>query len=299
MTRVAVTGASGLIGSALVRSLRTDGHEVLTLVRRPPRTPAEVRWDPARQWVDAAGLAGCEAVVHLAGANIGGHRWTDAYKKELRDSRVHGTGALAEALASLAEPPRVLLSGSATGFYGDTGDREADEDAPPGRGFLAGLCVDWEEATGAAREAGIRTVLLRTGVVLSRRGGAVGKVLPLFRLGLGARLGNGRQYWSCIALRDHVAAVRHLMNSPDVSGPVNLTMPRPVTNREFTEALGRALRRPAPLAAPAPALRLALGEMAGELLVSNKVVPRRLRESGFTFAHPDLDSAVRAALTDA
>ncbi|GHC63797.1 TIGR01777 family oxidoreductase [Streptomyces cinnamoneus] len=303
--RIAVTGSTGLIGTALVRSLEADGHEVVRLVRRPPRHSGEVQWDPRRPGAPAGGgrgrmnteaLAGCEAVVHLAGAAIGGHRWTDAYKKEIRDSRVHGTGAIAQAVAALATPPRVLLSASAIGIYGDTGDRTVDESTPPGSGFLAEVCQEWEEATGAAVEAGVRTVLLRTGLVVSRDGGAWKSMLPLFRFGLGGRLGSGRQYWSFIALQDHVAAVRHLLDAPSLSGPFNLTAPHPVTNREATEATGRVLKRPTPLPAPAPALRLVLGELAGEVLASQRVLPRRLLESGFSFAHPDVESAVRASL---
>ncbi|MFI9309304.1 TIGR01777 family oxidoreductase [Streptomyces triculaminicus] len=294
--RVAVTGSTGLIGRALTRALVRDGDEVVRLVRHPPRQPGEVEWDPARQRVDAAGLAGCEAVVHLAGAGVGDHRWTAAYKKEIRDSRVLGTGAIAEAVASLDTPPRVLLSASAIGVYGDTGERIVDENAPPGRGFLADVCQEWEAAAGAATEAGVRTVLLRTGLVVSADGGAWARLFPLAKLGLAGRLGNGRQYWSFISLADHVAALRHLLRSSGLSGPFNLTAPNPVTNREATEATGRVLRRPALLPAPAPALRLALGEMATEVLASQRVVPRRLLESGFVFAHPDIESAVRAAL---
>ncbi|MEU4211370.1 TIGR01777 family oxidoreductase [Streptomyces sp. NPDC026206] len=294
--RIAVTGSTGLIGRALVRSLETDGHHVVRLVRRPPADAREAQWDPRRQWVDTGALAGCEAVVHLAGAGVGDHRWTDAYKKEIRDSRVHGTGAIAEAVASLGEPPRVLLSASATGIYGDTGTRTVDESTPPGHGFLAGVCQDWEEATGAAAEAGVRTVLLRTGLVVSREGGAWARLFPLFGLGLGGRLGSGRQYWSFIALHDHIAALRHLLDSPSLSGPFNLTAPHPVTNREVTEAMGRVLKRPTPFPAPAPALRLALGGMATEVLASQRVLPRRLLDSGFGFAFPDIESAVRAAL---
>ncbi|MDT3396513.1 TIGR01777 family oxidoreductase [Streptomyces sp. B1866] len=294
--RVAITGSSGLIGSALARSLREDGHQVVRLVRRPPREPDEVGWDPRRQWVDTAGLADCTAVVHLAGAGIGDRRWTDAYKRELRDSRVLGTAAVAEAVAALDTPPRVLVSGSAIGFYGDTGDRAVDEDAPPGHGFLADLCQDWEDAAGAAREAGVRTVFARTGLVVARGGGAWGRLFPLFRLGLGGRLGGGGQYWSFIALHDHVAALRHLLDHADLSGPVNLTAPEPATNREVTAAMGRVLRRPTPFPVPAAALRLALGEMAGDVLGSARVLPRRLLDSGFAFACPRVEDAVRAAL---
>ncbi|MFF9673283.1 TIGR01777 family oxidoreductase [Streptomyces eurythermus] len=294
-SRIAVAGASGLIGGALVRSLAADGHEVVRLVRRAPRDPDEVRWDPERGRVDAAGLTGCEVVVNLAAAGVGDRRWTPEYKRVLRDSRVLGTAALAEAVASLPEPPRVFLNGSAIGFYGDTGERVVDEDAPPGDGFLAGLCVEWEEAAAPAEEAGVRTVFLRTGLVVARGGGAWGRLFPLFRAGLGGRLGDGRQYWSYIALHDEVAAIRHLIDREDLSGPFNLTAPRPLTNREITAAMGRVLHRPAVCAVPAGVLRVVLGEMAGDVLGSQRVVPRRLLESGFRFAFPGIEEAIRAA----
>ncbi|MEU3369817.1 TIGR01777 family oxidoreductase [Streptomyces sp. NPDC006660] len=293
--KIAVTGSTGLIGAELVRSLRTDGHEVLRLVRRAPRGPDEVAWDPVRQYVDAAGLAGCEGVVHLAGAGVADRRWSAAYKKEIRDSRVLGTAALAEALAGLDTPPKVLVSGSAIGYYGDTGERVVDESAPPGDGFLPSVCVEWEEAAGAAREAGIRTVFARTGLVVARRGGAWAKLIPLFRAGLGGRLGSGRQYWSFIALHDEVAALRFLLDTESLSGPVNLTAPQPVTNREVTAAMSRVLRRPALLPVPAPALRVALGEAAGDVLAGQRVVPGRLLEAGFRFAFPTVEEAVRVA----
>ncbi|MEU1077723.1 TIGR01777 family oxidoreductase [Streptomyces sp. NPDC005878] len=293
--RIAITGSTGLIGTALGRSLRADGHELVPLVRRPARTADEVEWDPRRQYVDAAGLAGCEAVVHLAGAGVGDHRWTDAYKKEIRDSRVLGTAALAEALASLDRPPKVLLCGTAIGYYGDTGTRAVDEEAPPGDGFLARVCVEWEEAAAPAREAGIRTVFARTGLVVAREGGAWGKLFPIFRAGLGGRLGDGRQYWSFISLHDEIAALRHLLDTPEVSGPVNLTAPEPVTNREVTAAMARVLRRPALFPVPAPAIRLALGEFAEDVLGSQRVLPHRLLESGFRFAFPEIEGAIGAA----
>ncbi|MFJ2200672.1 TIGR01777 family oxidoreductase [Streptomyces violaceusniger] len=295
--RIAVTGSSGLIGTALVRSLREDGHQVVRLVRRPPRAQDEVEWDPRRERVDTKGLMGCEAVVHLAGAGVGDRRWTDAYKKEIRDSRVLGTAALAEAIASLDTPPRVLVSGSAVGFYGDTGERAVDESAPPGHGFLPDLCQDWEEAATAAQEAGVRTVFTRTGLVISSEGGAWGRLFPLFKLGLGGRMGSGRQYWSFIALRDHIAALRHILDTPELTGPVNLTAPAPVTNREITAAMGRVLRRPTLFTVPAPALRIALGEMSGDVLGSVRAIPRRLLDSGFTFTHPHVDEAIKAALS--
>ncbi|WP_327684652.1 TIGR01777 family oxidoreductase [Streptomyces sp. NBC_00467] len=294
--RIAVTGSTGLIGTALVRSLRSDGHEVVRLVRRPARSGDEVEWDPHRQYVDAAGLVGCEAVVHLAGAGVGARRWTDAYRKEIHDSRVLGTAAVAEALASLDTPPRVFVCGSAVGFYGDTGDRAVDEEAPPGDGFLPNLCVEWEEAAAPAAEAGVRIAFARTGLVVSRKGGAWGRLFPLFKAGLGGRLGDGRQYWSFISLHDEVAALRHIVDTESLSGPVNLTSPHPVTNREVTAAMGRALHRPTVFTVPSAALKIALGDMAGDVLGSQRVLPRRLLDSGFTFAFPGIDEAVGAAL---
>ncbi|QNP62963.1 TIGR01777 family oxidoreductase [Streptomyces genisteinicus] len=295
-SRIAVTGASGLIGRALVRSLRADGHEVVRLVRGTPRADDEVAWDPKRQYVDTAGLVGCDGVVHLAGAGVGDHRWTEEYRREIRDSRVLGTAAVAEALASLDDPPRVLVSGSAVGYYGETGDRAVDEDAPPGSGFLPEVCVEWEEAAAPAQEAGVRTVFARTGLVVSREGGAWGRMFPLFRAGLGGRLGSGRQYWSFIALHDEVAALRHALDTASLSGPVNLTAPEPVTNREVTKAMGRVLGRPTLFAVPEPALRLALGGMASDVLSSQRALPVRLLESGFTFAFPRVEDAIAAAL---
>ncbi|GAA2140206.1 TIGR01777 family oxidoreductase [Streptomyces synnematoformans] len=294
--RIAVSGTSGLIGSALVRSLRADRHDVLRLVRREASAPDEVSWDPDRAYVDAARLTGCDAVVHLAGAGIADRRWTESYKRVLRDSRVLGTAAVADAVASLDRPPSVLVCGSAVGYYGDTGDRRVDETAPPGRGFLADLCQEWEAAAGPAAESGIRTAYARTGLVVARKGGAWGRLFPIFRAGLGGRLGNGRQYWSFISLHDHVAALRHIIDTESLSGPVNLTGPEPVTNREVTAAMGRVLRRPTPFPVPAAALRLALGGFAEDVLGSQRVVPRKLLDSGFTFAFPGIEDALRAAL---
>ncbi|MFE5811696.1 MULTISPECIES: TIGR01777 family oxidoreductase [unclassified Streptomyces] len=294
--RIAVTGATGLIGSALVRSLRADAHEVVRFVRREPAAADEARWDPARGYVDPAGLAGCGAVVHLAGAGVGDHRWTAAYKREIRDSRVLGTAALATALAALDEPPTVLVSGSAVGYYGDTGDRAVDESAPAGRGFLPSVCVEWEAAAAPARAAGIRTAFARTGLVVAGEGGAWGRMFPLFRAGLGGRLGNGRQYWSYISLRDEIAALRHIIDTPGLAGPVNLTAPEPLTNRQVTEAMARVLHRPAVLPVPAVALRVALGEFSEDVLGSQRARPVRLLESGFVFKDPGIEQAIRAAL---
>ncbi|AXE85394.1 TIGR01777 family oxidoreductase [Streptomyces sp. Go-475] len=297
MRRIAVTGASGLIGSALVRSLTADGYEVVRLVRRAPRSADEVHWDPEGGDVDAAGLAGCHAVVNLAGAGVGNRRWTEAYKQRIRAGRVHGTAALARAIASLDERdrPRVFVNGSAIGYYGETGDRAVDESAPAGEGFLPELCVEWEGAASPAQEAGVRTVFTRTGLVVSRHGGAWGRLFPLFRAGLGGRMGDGRQFWSFVALHDEVAAIRHLIDTDGLSGPFNLTAPNPVTNREITAAMGRVLHRPTLFAVPAPVLRTVLGEMAGDVLGSARVLPTRLLESGFRFAFPEIEGAIRAA----
>lgn len=294
--RVTVTGSSGLIGSALVQSLREDGHEVVRLIRREPSRPDEARWSPADGCVEAAALKGADAVVHLAGAGIGARPWTKAYKRRIRDSRVVGTRTISEAIATADRRPPVLVCGSAIGYYGDTGGREVDEKAPAGRGFLADLVRDWEAAATPAREAGVRVVHPRTGVVLSREGGMLGRTLPLFRLGLGLRLGDGGQWMSWISLADQVAALRFLIDH-EIAGPVNLTAPNPVTNETYTRALGRALNRPARLAVPAFALRAALREFAEEgPLISQRVVPLRLKEAGFRFAHPDLDAALRDVL---
>ncbi|HEV7936023.1 MAG TPA: TIGR01777 family oxidoreductase [Actinomadura sp.] len=293
--RIAVTGSSGLIGTALVDALREDGHGVMRLVRKDPQGPDEVRWDPMGG-VDTAALENLDAVVHLAGAGIGDRRWTAGYKKELRDSRVTGTRTLAEALAGLDRRPRVMVSGSAIGFYGDTGDEEADESSRMGRGFLAEMTRDWEAAAQPAAKAGIRVVHPRTGIVLSRKGGILGKVLPLFKLGLGGRLGDGRQWMSWISLHDQIAALRSLIERDDIAGPVNLTSPEPVTNEEFTRALARSVGRPAPFTVPAFVLRTALDGFADEgLLVCQRVRPARLADAGFTFRHPGLESALETA----
>ncbi|MET8628650.1 TIGR01777 family oxidoreductase [Kitasatospora sp. NPDC004669] len=300
--RIAVTGSTGLIGSALVRSLLADGHEVVRLVRRRSRTGPQpdgstaIGWSPLLGQVDRDGLAGVEAVVHLAGAGVGDRRWTEAYKREIRESRVYGTETLAVALAELKEPPRVFVSASAVGWYGQTGDRVIDEDSPAGDDFLAEVCLEWEAAARPAERAGIRVVHPRTGMVLSTAGGAGARLFPLFKLGLGGRLGSGRQYWSYVSLADEVAALRFLIDREDLSGAFNLTAPEPVTNGELTTAIGRALRRPTPFPVPEAVLKAVLGELAVEVVGSHRVVPRRLLDAGFRFAHPDVDSAVRAAL---
>jgi uncharacterized protein (TIGR01777 family) len=294
--RIAVSGASGLIGSALTASLTADGHEVVALVRREPHGPGEARWDPAEGTVAPGALEGCEAVVNLAGAPIAARRWNAARKKVLWDSRVEGTATLARAIAGLDEKPRVFVAGSAIGFYGETGEDAVDEDSPAGRGFIAELVQAWEAAADPARAAGIRTVHARTGLVVAAGGGAWGALFPIFRAGLGGRIGDGRQFWSYVSLADEVAALRHAIDTPALSGPVNITAPEPLTNREITAAMGRVLKRPAVFPVPGFALRAVLGEFAGDVLASQRVRPKRLLESGFTFTHPGIDDAIRAAL---
>ncbi|MFA1547430.1 TIGR01777 family oxidoreductase [Actinomadura chokoriensis] len=294
--RVTVTGSSGLIGSALVQSLRGDGHDVVRLVRREPAREDEARWSPADGCVDKDSLEGADAVVHLAGAGIGDRPWTKTYKRKIRDSRLVGTRTLATAIAAAHPRPRVLVCGSAIGYYGDTGGLEVDEKSPAGRGFLAALVRDWEAAAAPAREAGVRVVHPRSGIVLAREGGILGRTLPLFRLGLGGTLGDGRQWTSWISLADEVAALRFLIDQ-EIDGPVNLTAPNPVTNETYTRALGRVLHRPARLAVPRFALRAALGGFADEgPLVSQRVLPRRLAGAGFRFAHERVEDALTAML---
>ena len=294
--RVVVTGSSGLIGSALVRSLVADGHEVVRLVRREPRAADERRWDPSGE-LDPTVMDAADAVVHLAGAGIGDHRWTDDYKQTVLRSRVDGTTTIATSIARATDPPKVLLSGSAVGYYGETGDEAADESAPSGTGFLADVVRQWEAATAPADAAGVRVVHARSGVVLSADGGALGKVLPLFKLGLGGRLGSGRQWMSWIAIADHITALRFLLDRADLSGPVNVTSPEPVRNRDYTKALGRAVHRPALAVVPPAALRVALGEFADEgVLVSQRVIPARLEDAGFVFTYADIDSALSAII---
>ena len=294
--RVAVTGASGLIGTALVPHLRSVGHEVQRLVRRPAASPDEITWDPAAGTVDLDRLAGVEGVIHLAGAGVGDHRWTDAYKKEILDSRVDGTHTIARAMAALDPKPRVLVSASAIGWYGDTGDRIVDETAPAGTGFLADVVRAWEAAAYPAAEAGIRVVHPRTGLVVAKDGGAWGRMFPLFKLGLGGKLGSGRQYWSWISLRDEVCALQFLLEQDHLSGPVNLTGPQPVTNAEITAVMGRVLGRPTILPAPEFALKAALGEFSSEVLGSARVVPSVLEGACFGFQDSTVESAIRTAL---
>jgi len=298
--RIAITAASGLIGTALSESLADRGESVLRLVRRPPASADEIRWDPAaeRGGLGAAALSGLDAVVHLSGAPVAARPWTAARKRVLRDSRIGSTTAIVAAMLAAPNPPPVLIAASAIGWYGDTGDEAVSEGAPNGSGFLASLVSDWEAATAPAAAAGIRVVNLRSGIVLSRRGGMLPPLLLPFRLGLGARLGSGRQYLSWITLTDHVSAVRFLVERGDLAGPVNLTAPEPVTNAELTRALAATLHRPAALVVPASVLRLALGELSAELLGSCRVLPATLEQAGFAFRHAAIGPALAAAVAD-
>jgi uncharacterized protein len=296
--RVAVTGSTGLIGSELLGALRSAGHDTVRLVRRPPAAEDERHWDPARGILDPSCLAGVDAVVHLAGAGIGERRWTAARRRVLVSSRVDSTALLARAIANMEAPPSVLVCASAIGIYGDRGDEVLTEESAPGTGFLAELCRQWEGAASPAAGAGIRTVHTRSGIVLSARGGALRRQLPLFRLGLGGRLGSGAQWTSWVTLHDEVRALRFALEHDSVSGPVNVTAPAPVTNRDFTAALGRVLHRPAVLAVPAFALRLALGRGVADeaVLASQRVRPAALEEAGFGFDHGEIGPALAALL---
>lgn len=295
-----MAGSSGFLGSRFTDRLRADGHQVVRLVRRAAAAPDEVRWNPADGMLDPAVAADADAVVNLAGAGVGDRRWTAAYKQLIRTSRVDSTSTLAKAIAEApAETrPRVLLNASAVGWYGDTGDTEAVETDPPGEGFLPDTCRVWEAATGPAEAAGVRVVRMRTGLPLHRHGGLLKPMLLPFRLGLGGKLGSGRQWLPWISITDWLAAARFLLDRDDLAGPVNLVGPTPVTNAEFTKALGEVLRRPAVLPVPAPLLRVALGEFSHDALVSQRVVPRALDRAGFQFTHTDVRSALRAALHD-
>src|SRR5438876_708242 len=298
---VAVTGASGLVGSALVTGLTSAGHRVVRVVRGAGAVPAAgqriARWDPESGALEPSALAGADAVVHLAGESVAGGRWTEAKKRRIRSSRVDVTRRLAEALPRLERPPRLLVSASAVGYYGDRGSEILREDSAPGPGFLAEVCREWEAATDPAARAGIRVVRLRIGMVLSRRGGALGAMLTPFRLGAGGPVGSGVQWVSWIAIDDLVGAILHALATESLAGPVNAVAPEPVTNRELARTLGRVLRRPALLPLPAVAARLLFGQMADELLLASaRVEPARLRATGFTFRHARLEDALRHEL---
>jgi uncharacterized protein (TIGR01777 family) len=290
---VVVSGASGFIGSALVESLRADGHRVRTLRRGGITAGDEIGWDPDAGRIDAPALEGVDAVVHLAGEGIGEQRWTDEQKRKIRESRVRGTAALAAAVASRERKPRVFVAASAIGYYGDRGDEILTEDSTSGDDFLAEVCRAWEAETTTAADAGVRTVNTRTGVVLAPHGGALQRMLLPFKLGIGGRQGSGKQWMSWITLTDHVAALRHVIDNDSVRGPVNFTAPNPVTNAEFARTLGRALHRPTVLPTPMFALKLRYGDELVDslLLVSQRVVPRKLEASSFVFSAPTLPRA--------
>jgi uncharacterized protein (TIGR01777 family) len=296
--KVLITGSTGLVGSALLPFLKSKGHEVFRLIRSQAKAgPAEIYWNPEQGIDDTSRLEGMDAVIHLAGENISEGRWTEEKKARIRDSRVRGTRVLSEALARLAAPPRVLLSASATGYYGDRGDEVMREESAPGSDFLAQVCRDWEAATEPAAQKGIRVVRLRFGVIFTPKGGALSKILAPFQFGVGGRLGSGRQYMSWITLDDVVGVIDHALNVETVSGPVNVVAPNPVTNYEFTKTLGRVLSRPTVFPVPAFAVRLAFGEMGDAVLLSStRVEPARLKESGYVFQHPELENALRQIL---
>ncbi len=297
--RILLSGASGMVGSALRAELDSRQASVTQLVRRVPQTAGELQWNPAAAITiaDTGPIEGLDAAIHLSGANLSARRWTPAYRREMAASRVDSTRALATLLAGLRRPPRALLVASAIGIYGDRGDEVLDESSAPGAGLLADLCRAWEAASAPAVAAGIRVVHLRFGVVLAPGAGALAMMLPIFRLGIGGRLGSGKQWMSWVSLTDLVAAVRFLLESPSLHGAVNVSSPEPVTNAMFTGSLARQLHRPALLAVPAFALRLALGPMADEALLSSaRVLPRKLVDAGFRFAQPSIDKALRQAI---
>lgn len=296
--QIAVTGASGLVGQALIPALRDNGFEVLRLVRRAAESKDEVQWDPDAGTIDIEALQGVTGAVHLAGENIGSGRWTETKKKKIRDSRVRGTELFAGALARLSPKPRVLVSASGVNYYGTRGSETLDESSTSGSGFLASVCREWEAATSPASEAGIRVVLARFGIVLSSEGGALEKMKIPFVLGIGGRIGDGTQYMSWIALEDLVSAIIFALTRDDLEGPVNFVSPTPVTNADFTATLGRVLKRPTVLPVPEFALRLLLGsEMANELLIGGvRVIPAKLHSHGFEWQYPTLEPALRSIL---
>lgn len=290
--RVIIAGSHGLIGSALVRHLHEGGHDVVRLVRHEVRGADEIAWDPDAGRLDAADLAGADAVVNLGGAGVGDRRWTAAYRRTVLQSRTRPTSLLARTLAEVDGGPRVLLQGSAVGFYGDRGEEVLTEASPGGPGFLADVVRAWEDSTGAAVDAGVRVAHLRTGIVVSRSGGSFGRLLPLLRLGVGGPLGSGRNYWPWITLVDQVRAIEHLLTA-EVAGAVNVVGPEPAPQGEVVRAIARELHRPAVLAVPRFALRIAVGEFADDILASQRVLPEVLTASGFTFTHADLAAAAR------
>ena len=293
---VLVSGSTGLIGSALVSAVRDEGHRVVRLTRSQDAGDDAVRWDPSAGEIEADRLEGIDAVVHLAGENIVG-RWTSTKKARIWNSRVQGTRLLAETLARLVSPPRVMVSASATGYYGDRGDEFLREESAPGDNFLAGLCQEWEAAADPAREVGVRVVHPRLGLVLSPQGGALGATLPIFKLGGGGRIGSGRQYWPWVAIDDVVGSILYALKADSLEGPVNVSVPDPPTNAQYTSTLGRVLNRPTVFSLPAPIARLMLGQLADELLLASQhVEPARLKKSGYEYRHSELEEALRYLL---
>ena len=291
--KILITGSSGLIGSAVIEKLQQESCEILRLVRVKSETSDPV-WDPEKGLIDKDRLTGIDAVIHLAGENIAAGRWTASKKARILDSRVQGTKLIAETIAALEPTPKVMISASATGYYGNREDEILDEQSRPGTVFLADVCKQWEQAADPARSAGIRVVHIRTGMVLSSKGGALPKMLRPFKIGLGGVIGSGRQYMSWIAIDDEVSAIWHILNNHHISGPVNLVSPTPVTNREFTKTIGKVIKRPTLFPVPGIALRTILGEMAGELLLSStRAIPKRLLESGFEFKYAGLEQALK------
>jgi len=294
---ILLTGSTGLIGSELSAFLSGNRHRIIRLVRRAQAGANEICWDPSSGTLDAQALEGLDAVVHLAGENIASGRWTAEKKRRIRESRIRGTQLIAKSLSRLFDPPKVLVSVSAIGYYGDRGEEKLDEDNDAGTGFLPQLCQEWESATEAAMIRGIRVVIPRLGMVLSEKGGSLPRMLTAFRLGVGGSIGNGRQYVSWIAIEDLVGIINHALHNESLHGPINAVSPNPLTNREFSQVLGRVLARPVWLALPSFAARIALGKMADEvLLASARVIPERLAESGFKFQFPDIEGALRHIL---
>ena len=294
--KVLISGATGMIGSALTRELESKGHQT-TRLTRSPGSADDVGWDPSAGEIDASRLEGVDAVVHLAGESIAEGRWTAERKRRILESRRQGTGLLARTIANLSEPPGVMVGASAVGYYGDRGNELLREDSGPGNNFLAEVCQVWEKAADPAREAGIRVVHTRFGVVLSPKGGALGTTLPIFKLGGGGRIGSGRQYWSWVALDDVVGSIIHALENDSVEGPVNVGSPDPLTNAEYTKVLGKVLNRPTVFPLPAPAARLMLGEIADELLLASaRMEPAKLKETGYEFRYPELEAALRHLL---
>jgi uncharacterized protein (TIGR01777 family) len=291
--KILVSGGTGLVGRALVNALVKEKNEVVLLTRSASVSTPKILWDPQREQVDASRLEGFDAVVHLAGENIASHRWTPAVKGRIMESRSQGTAFLAKTLTGLAHPPKVLISASAIGIYGDRGEERLTDESPAGTGFLAEVCRVWESASAPVSAKGIRVAHLRLGVVLSPEGGALKKMILPFQLGLGGKIGSGQQWWSWVSLRDVVGAIQHVLQTDTLSGPVNVTAPSPVTNQEFTQTLGRVLRRPTLFPLPAFMAKLVLGEMANPLLLASaRVEPKKLLESGYVFRHPTLVNAL-------